>query len=53
VGFKFKPQRFGIPAMRATHTQKSVNSLVTTTIEAGMGIAVMGGALDAIGKLKK
>lgn len=48
---KFKPQRFDIPAMRRTH--RSVDSMITTTIEAGMGMAMMGGALDAITKLKK
>jgi hypothetical protein len=39
--------------MQRTHTQKSVDSLVTTTIEAGTGIAVMGGALEAVKSLKK
>jgi len=48
---KFKPQRFSLPANRIP--KGDINKLVTTTIEAGMGIAVMGGALDAIGKLKK
>jgi len=48
---KFKPQRFSLPANRIP--KGDVNKLVTTTIEVGMGIAVMGGALDAIAKLKK
>lgn len=48
---RFKPQRFSLPANKIP--KGDVNKLVATTIEAGMGITVMGGALDAISKLKK
>ena len=51
VGFKFKPQRFSLPANRIP--KGDVMKLVSTTTQAAIGVSVMGGALDAIAKLKK